>query len=65
MENDQLTATGAAKLTARQQRNRDAKAAQRIPNAVTALYELLKEFNAEERTRLIGSVDVLLKEPKA
>lgn len=65
MENDQLTATGAAKITARQQRNRDAKAAQRIPNAVTALYELLKEFNADERKRLIDSVDVLLKEPTA
>lgn len=47
-------------LTERQKRNRADKEAQRIPNAVAAMYALLKDFFPEQRKRIVDSVTVLL-----
>ncbi len=50
-------------LTERQKRNREAKEAARVPNAVTVLHALLKDFTADDRKRVIRSVEVLLEVP--
>lgn len=42
-------------------KRRAKKEARRFPDAVAAMYDLLKDFDAEDRGRVIGAVEVLLR----
>ncbi len=45
-------------------RRRAKKEQSRFPDAVAAMYEILKDFGEGDRSRVIHSVEVLLEEPE-